>query len=117
MRLSNVHPHAMLAAEAAEAAGLQGKFWEMHDVLFENQRDLSQKSLIRYAQEAGADAPEVEAALTQGTTRKRVNDDIEGAIRSGVNGTPTFFVNGRRYDGSWAHEPFSTYLQEVLGRR
>jgi protein-disulfide isomerase len=117
MPLSNVHPHAMLAAEAAEAAGLQGKFWEMHDVLFENQRDLSQKSLIRYAQEAGADAPEVEAALTQGTTRKRVNDDIEGAIRSGVNGTPTFFVNGRRYDGSWAHEPFSTYLQEVLGRR
>jgi protein-disulfide isomerase len=117
MPLSNVHPHAELAAEAAEAAGLQGKFWEMHDVLFENQRDLAAKSLLRYAQEAGADASQVEAALTQGTTRKRVSDDIESAIRSGVNGTPTFFVNGRRYDGSWAYEPLSTYLQEVLGRR
>jgi protein-disulfide isomerase len=117
MPLSNVHPHAELAAEAAEAAGLQGRFWQMHDLLFENQRELGKESLLRYAQEAGADASQVEAALTQGTSRKRVNDDIESAIRSGVNGTPTFFINGRRYDGSWAYAQFIGHLREVLGQR
>jgi protein-disulfide isomerase len=86
----------------------------MHDLLFENQDDLKEQSLLRYAQEAGADSSQVEAALTQGTMRKRVNDDIESGIRSGVNGTPTFFVNGRRYDGSWAYDPFYDYLEVLL---
>jgi protein-disulfide isomerase len=114
MPLSNVHPFAQMAAEAAEAVAAQDKFWPMHDLLFENQDDLKEQSLLRYAQEAGADSSQVEAALTQGTMRKRVNDDIESGIRSGVNGTPTFFVNNRRYDGSWAYDSFYDYLEELL---
>jgi protein-disulfide isomerase len=114
MPLANVHPHAEQAAEAAEAASLQGKFWEMHDLLYENQEDLEEKALLRYANAAGADPAEVESVLTSGGTRKRINDDIESGIRSGVNGTPTFFVNGVRYDSSWAYEPFYEYLKEVL---
>jgi protein-disulfide isomerase len=116
MPLSNVHPDAELAAEAAEAAGAQDKFWPMHDLLYENQHDLKEKSLLRYAQEAGADSSEVEAALTQGTMRKRVNDDIESGIRSGVNGTPTFFINGLRYDGSWDYDSLYDHIEELLKR-
>jgi protein-disulfide isomerase len=112
--LVNVHPHAELAAEAAEAVGLQGKFWAMHDLLYEHQSELAERSLLGYAKEAGADETKVADALTRGEMRRRVADDLEGGIRSGVNGTPTFFVNGVRYDASWALEPFAEYLQQVL---
>jgi protein-disulfide isomerase len=114
MPLANVHPHAQAAAEVAEAAGLQGKFWPMHDLLFENQRHLEEDSLLRYAASAGADTGELAEALAAGTTRQRVEADLEGALRSGVNGTPTFFVNGERYDGSWAFEPLRDYLKGLL---
>ncbi|MGD0055754.1 MAG: thioredoxin domain-containing protein [Acidimicrobiales bacterium] len=114
MPLANVHPYAERAAEAAEAVALQGKFWPMHDLLFENQEDLEEHSLLRYAHEAGADSAEVASVLASGTTRRRINNDIESAVRSGVNGTPTFFVNAERYDGSWAYEPFYDFLKDVL---
>jgi protein-disulfide isomerase len=114
MPLTNAHPQAELAAETAEAVGLQGKFWPMHDTLFENQRDLSARAMLRYVEEVGADLSEVTRALDEGTVRNRVKDDVESGIRSGVNGTPTFFVNGERYDGSWTYEPFHDFLQEVL---
>ena len=114
MPLTNVHPQAEFAAETAEAVALQGKFWPMHDVLFENQRDLSATALLRYAEEVGADASEVASALNDGVVRKRVKDDVESGIRSGVNGTPTFFVNGERYDASWDYESFRDYLKDVL---
>ncbi len=112
--LADVHPHAEAAAEMAEAVALQGKFWEIHDALYENQRDLSDAALRRYAQGVGADVDEATAAIAEGGPGQRVEDDFEGAIRSGANGTPTFFVNGVRYDGSWLFEPFAAYLEQVL---
>lgn len=112
--LAEVHPHAEAAAEMAEAVGLQGKFWEIHDALYENQRDLSDAALRRYAEGVGADVDEATKALADGGPAQRVEDDFEGAIRSGANGTPTFFVNGVRYDGSWMYEPFAEFLEQVL---
>ena len=112
--LGEVHPHAVAAAEMAEAVALQGKFWEMHDALYENQRDLSDAALRRYAQAVGADVDKATSDLASGVPEKRVEADFEGAIRSGANGTPTFFVNGVRYDGSWMYEPFAEYLTEIL---
>jgi protein-disulfide isomerase len=112
--LSDVHPHAEAAAETAEAAGLQGKFWEMHDALFVNQRDLSDAALRRYVADVGADVDQAAKDIADGGPRQRVEADFEGAIRSGANGTPTFFVNGERYDGSWMYEPFSEFLADML---
>jgi protein-disulfide isomerase len=112
--LADVHPHAEAAAEMAEAVGLQGKFWEMHDTLFEHQRDLTDAALRRYAADVGADVEQVERDIDGGGPRQRVDADFESAVRSGANGTPTFFVNGVRYDGSWQLEPFAEYLSEML---
>lgn len=112
--LADMHPHAQAAAEMAEAVALQDKFWEIHDTLFEHQRDLSDGALERYATQVGADLEKALLAIEQGGPRARVNADFESAIRSGANGTPTFFVNGVRYDGSWMFEPFSDYLSELL---
>jgi len=114
MPLTNVHPQAELAAETAEAVGLQGKFWPMYDVLFENQRDLSGPAILRYVEDVGADLSQVANTLHDGVVQKRVKDDVESGIRSGVNGTPTFFVNGERYDGSWDYDTFHAYLEEML---
>ena len=112
--LVDVHVHAEAAAELAEAAAMQDKFWEMHDTLFENQGDLSDAALSRYAKTVGLDADRVARDLASGDPRARVEADFEGAIRSGANGTPTFFVNGDRYDGSWQFEPFKKCLQSLL---
>jgi protein-disulfide isomerase len=100
--LSESHPHAEHAAEAAEAAGAQGRFWEMHDVLYEHQRALADRDLIGYAAGLGLDAARVARELEQGAFAAKVRADFRGGVRSGVNGTPTFFINGVRYDGSWA---------------
>jgi protein-disulfide isomerase len=100
--LTESHPHAEHAAETAEAAGAEGKFWEMHDVLYEHQRALSDRDLVGYAGDLGLDGPRVARALEQGTFAAKVRGDFRGGVRSGVNGTPTFFINGVRYDGSWA---------------
>ena len=102
--LAEAHPHARHAAQAAEAAAAQGKFWEMHDMLFEHQDALTDADLIGYARELGLDAERVARELENGTHAKRVRDDFRNGVRSGVNGTPTFFINGQRYDGSWMNE-------------
>ena len=112
--LVDVHPHAEAAAEVAEAVGRQGKFWEIHDTLFENQSDLSTAALMRYITDVGADVQTVTKDIADGGPRQRVQADLESAIRSGANGTPTFFVNGVRYDGSWMYEPFAEYLAQVV---
>lgn len=112
--LADAHPHAEKAAEMAEAVGMQGMFWEMHDVLYENQRKLSDEALESYATRVGADLEQVRKDLDGGEPERRVEADFESAIRSGANGTPTFFVNGIRYDGSWQYEEFADYLQKVL---
>ena len=102
--LAEAHPHARLAAQAAEAAGAQGKFWEMHDMLYEHQDALEADDIVGYAKEIGLDVPRFLEELQAGAYAKRVRDDFRNGVRSGVNGTPTFFVNGLRYEGSWANE-------------
>ena len=100
--LVEAHPHAEHAAESAEAAGAQGRFWEMHDILFRNQHALEDEDLVLYAARIGVDAQRVARELAAGTHARKVRDDFRGGIRSGVNGTPTFFINGSRFDGNWA---------------
>jgi len=99
--LRESHPNAEHAAEAAEAAGAQGKFWEMHDILFHNQDALEDEDLIMYAARIGIDFQRVSQELAAGIYTRKVRDDFRGGVRSGVNGTPTFFINGSRFDGNW----------------
>lgn len=102
--LSEAHPHAQHAAAVAEAAAAHDKFWEMHDTLYEHQDRLGDRDLVRYAGELGLDERAVALALEEGTYAKRVRDQFMSGVRSGVNGTPTFFINGERFDGAWEDE-------------
>jgi protein-disulfide isomerase len=111
--LRESHPHAQHAAEAAEAAGAQGKFWEMHDRLFERQFALEDSSLVEYAGELSIDVPRFQAELLQGTYEPRVREDFRSGVTSGVNGTPTFFINGVRYDADWDAAPLLVALQQA----
>jgi protein-disulfide isomerase len=97
--LRDMHPNAEPAAETAEFAGAKGRFWEMHDAIFENQENLGLPLLLELS--AGLKLPqrELEAALEAHTYEPRVRNDFTGGVRSGVNGTPTFFINGQRHDG------------------
>jgi len=97
--LANSHPHAEHAAETAEAAGAQDRFWEMHDMLYENQNALDDENLAEYATALGLDARRLIAEVLAGEHTARVRDDFKSGVRAGVNGTPTFFVNGVRHDG------------------
>ncbi|WP_323844488.1 DsbA family protein [Microbulbifer magnicolonia] len=99
--LATVHPHAQHAAEAAEAAGAQGAFWPMHDILFENNRALDDLDLLIYADSLSLDMEQFSSELSNHIHASRVREDFMGGVRSGVNGTPTFFINGERYDGSF----------------
>jgi protein-disulfide isomerase len=98
--LTNVHPHADHAAEAAEAAGDQGNFWGMHDLLFENQAALEDEDLAAYAAELGLDAKRLLREVTSSVYAARIREDFKAGVGGGVNGTPTFFMNGERYDGA-----------------
>jgi len=97
--LSRIHPHAEHAAEMTEAAGERGKFWPMHDLLFENQDALEDDQLLVYAETLGIDPTWAAEALRDERFQPRVRGDFASGVRSGVNGTPTFFINGLRYDG------------------
>ena len=98
--LTNVHEHAMLAAETAEAAGAQGKLWEMHDFLYEHQETIGDHTVAQgYAVMLGLEIDKFESEIRQHVHAKRIKEDFMGGIRSGVNGTPTFYVNGVRHDG------------------
>jgi protein-disulfide isomerase len=99
--LAEIHPHAQPAAEAAEAAGAQGRFWEMHDLLYKNQQALDDADLLRYADALELDLTRFVSELADRTWETRVREDFMSGVRSGVNGTPTFFVNGVRHDGPW----------------
>src|SRR5436190_85628 len=99
--LAQMHPHAQSAAEASEAAGAQGRFWEMHDLLFENQDALDAVSILGYAGVLRLDLRRFEQELVEGVYTLRVRSDFAGGVRSGVNGTPSFFINGHRHDGAW----------------
>ena len=97
--LSDAHPFAFPAAVAAEAAALQGKFWEMHDVIFENQRLLSDAGLFKMASTAGLDLEQFRNDIQKNELAEKVDADFESGVRSGVNGTPSFFINGKKFDG------------------
>jgi protein-disulfide isomerase len=112
--LKNIHPHAERAAESTEAAAAQGHFWKMHDALFAHQEALGDKDLLRYAEAIGLDRTRFERELKGGTYKPRVHEDFMSGVRSGVSGTPTFFINGRRYEGSWDETSLTEALQATL---
>ncbi|MBC7808791.1 MAG: DsbA family protein [Akkermansiaceae bacterium] len=111
--LGEIHKHAQHASEVVAAAGEQGKFWEMHDAVFTHQREgLSDEKLLTIAEGIGADRAKIADALDAGTFTDRVKQDFLSGVRSGVNGTPTFFINGTRHDDSWDEE---TLLEALRG--
>jgi protein-disulfide isomerase len=97
--LREIHPHAQAAAEAAEAAGRQDRFWEMHDVLFRNQLRLEQHDLRRYAERVGLDIERLDSDLADAAVKARIERDVDSGVQSAVDGTPTLFIDGRRYVG------------------
>jgi protein-disulfide isomerase len=111
--LVNSHPYAEHAAEAAEAAAAQGKFWQMHDLLFENQNALDDENLAEYAATLRLDARRLITEVLAGAHAARIRDDLRSGARGGVNGTPAFFVNGLRYEG----EPDAAALLAALTGR
>ena len=113
--ISRQHPNAQLAAEAAEAAAAQGKFWEMHHRLFTHQNELEFDDLLRHARAIGLDTDRFRRELEEHTYAGRVREDFLSGVRSGVNGTPTFYINGTRYDGAWDFESLLEAIEKPLG--
>ena len=111
--LTQIHPLAEPAAEATEFAASQGKFWEMHDGIFEHQALLSLEFLTSLARENGLNEAALSEALASGGFRGRVKEDFTGGVRSGVNGTPTFFVNGKRHDAPPDYESLLQAIEAV----
>ena len=109
--LTEIHPHALHAAVAAEAAAAQGKFWEMHDYIFHHQHALEDADLAGYAEAVGLDLQQYTRDMAERRALAHVEEDVEGGERSGVQGTPTFFINGILYRGSWEHEALLAALQ------
>jgi protein-disulfide isomerase len=113
--IATSHPHAEQAAEAAEAAAAQGQFWPMHDLLYENQKRLRAEDLVSYARQLGLDLGRFEQELTDHVHAARVHEDFMSGVRSGVNGTPTFYVNGHRHDDSYDVETLIAALERAAG--
>jgi protein-disulfide isomerase len=114
--LTDVHPNAQLAAEAAEAAGRQGAFWKMHDTLLDRQDALRPKDLSAYANELGLDLDRFREDLARHAGAVRVAEDVDSADQSGVSGTPTFFVNGRRHYGAYDIDALSAAIRVARAR-
>jgi protein-disulfide isomerase len=112
--LDDVHDHTRLAAEAAESAGAQGRFWEFHDALFEHQDALEERDLAAYARDLGLDVDRFTADLHNRRHALRVQRDIDSADDSGAAGTPTFFINGRRHHGRNDVGALTAALQDEL---
>lgn len=111
--LYNIHPHALQAAIAAEVASEMGKYWEMHDMLYQNQDKLSDDDLIGYAQKLELDVNAFEEAFSEQKYVQEIEDEIEGGLRSGVNGTPSFFINGLKYNGEPSAEAIIAYIHSL----
>jgi protein-disulfide isomerase len=114
--LNDVHPNAQQAAEAAEAAAAQDAFWEMHDVLLDNQDSLRIPDLMRYASELGLDTERFGNDLRRHTAAGRIAEDVDSADLSGVSGTPTFFINGRRHYGAYDIVTLSAAVRAARAR-
>ena len=115
--LAQVHPHALSAAEAAEAAGAQDMFWEMHAILYTHQHALDGAHLIDYAIALGLDPTSFRHALDGRAYENRVREDFLSGVRSGVNGTPAFFIEGVRYDGPRDFDSLVAVLAEVAAEK
>jgi protein-disulfide isomerase len=115
--ITTAHPHAEHAAEAAEAAGAQDRFWEMHDHLYEHQRALDDEHLEAYASSLGLDVGRFDRDMEGQEYLERVRADFMSGVRSGVNGTPTFFINGLRHDGSYDLETLRAAIEAVARAR
>jgi protein-disulfide isomerase len=113
--LTSIHPHAASAATAAEAAALSGRFWSMHDALFGHQDALDPDDLLRYAVDLGIDERDFAESMVDSRVAGKVRADVESGIRSGVHGTPTLFVNGVRYEGSYRADELVSALREIPG--
>lgn len=112
--LTNIHEHAMNAAETAEAASSQEKFWPMHDFLYEHQATLGDPGVaLDFAKKLGLNTQKFEQDIAQHVHQKRIRDDFMGGVKSGVNGTPTFYVNGIRHDG----DALAKALVEALNKK
>jgi protein-disulfide isomerase len=111
--LTTIHPHAEMAAEAAEAADAQGRFWDMHDTLYANQQQLDGPELLAYATALGLDIKRFGNAVAGHVHLPKVSEDFISGIRSGVNGTPAFFINGVRHDGSWDYPSLAMAVQQA----
>lgn len=112
---TDVHPHAEAAAEVAEAAGAQGKFWEMHDKLFENYNRLDGDHLVGYAEALELDMAQFELAVTGRTYAGRVRADLRSGMESGVKGTPTYFINGAKHNSSGEFEVLLAAIESGMG--
>jgi len=111
--ITTSHPHAEQAAEAAEAADAQGRFWQMHDYLYEHQAHLENGDLLRYGAELGLDVDKFSDELARHVHEARVREDFMSGVRSGVNGTPTFYINGVRHDDSYELETLLGALERA----
>src|SRR6266566_2853952 len=109
--LTEIHPHALHAALAAEAAAAQGKFWQMHDSIFHHQHTLEDSDLAHFAVAVGLDLQQYARALAEQRSLARIEEDVEGGERSGVQGTPTLFINEVLYRGSWEQDALLAALQ------
>ena len=112
--MRQIHPNAEAAAEGAEFAGAHGRFWEMHDQIFESQEHLGLPLLFALTEGLGLSVSDLRNALASKEYASKVRADFLGGVRSGVNGTPTFFINGQRHDGSYEFDDLSTAIDMCL---
>lgn len=115
--IQELHPYALHAAIAAETASLQGKFWEMHDIIFEHQRFLGDDAIIDYAERVGLDVEKFKNDFGSKQTVSKVEEDMESGNGAGVQGTPAFFVNGKYFTGNWTTSEFMEYLQSFVTKK
>lgn len=109
--LRKIHPHAYPAAVATEAAARQGKFWEMHDIIFENQKTLEPENILVFANSLGLDIERFQKDILDESLYIKARKDFESGMKSGVNRTPTFFVNGKKFNGDWSENELLRYLE------
>jgi protein-disulfide isomerase len=111
--LTDMHPDAFDAALAAEAAALQNKYWKMYDLLYRNRAQLSPYRLNEYAKEIGLDMGRFNRDVQSPALSSKIDRDIESGLKSGVNGTPTFYINGEKYEGDWENDEMIDYIKSL----
>ena len=115
--LANAHEYALSAAIAAEAAGRQHRYWEMHDLIFENQVLLSEEVFAEFARELALNPAVFEKDMQDEALREKVETDFESGVRSGVNGTPTFYMNGHKYTGDYSYKALSAGIDKYIAEK